>query len=241
MYSIAICDDDRPTCLALEKMVKECSAALRLPAEISVYWSGESLIESMRRGIPYDFIILDIQLTEMTGLDVGKDLRDIQKNFHTQIIFISCKQSYAMNLFSVQPLTFLVKPVRKEELVKALSRGREMLEHTRDLFTYKSGRQMFSVSCDEILYLMSRGRQVLVICRNETLEYYGKLSDEIKQLPAAFIRIHNSYVINLNAVIKSTGSYVVMLNGDQISISRKYGDVLNKALLLNWKKMKGGL
>ena len=88
---------------------------------------------------------------------------------------------------------------------------------------------------------MSRGRQILVICRNETLEYYGKLSDEIKQLPAAFIRIHNSYVINLNAVIKSTGSYVVMLNGDQISISRKYGDVFNKALLLNWKKMKGGL
>ena len=63
-------------------------------------------------------MILDIELARLSGIDVGKFLREENRNFHTQIIYVSSKETYAMKLFSVQPLDFLVKPVKKEELFK---------------------------------------------------------------------------------------------------------------------------
>ncbi|MGN0402064.1 MAG: LytTR family transcriptional regulator DNA-binding domain-containing protein [Acetatifactor sp.] len=56
------------------------------------------------------------------------------------------------------------------------------------------------MACKEILYLTSEKRMIRVICRDENIEYYGKLSNEIKKLPNRFLQIHHSFVINRNAV-----------------------------------------
>ena len=58
------------------------------------------------------------------------------------------------------------------------------------------------------------------------IECYGKLSNEIKKLPDYFVQIHNSYIINLNALKMSSNDYVIMNNDNQISISRKYAKPL---------------
>ena len=145
-----------------------------------------------------------------------------------------------MKLFSVQPLDFLVKPVKKEELFKAIKRGLEIIGESEDYFTYKSGRTNNTICCKEILYFMSNKRVINIVCRDEIIEYYGKLSDELKRLPDYFLQIHNSYVVNLNAIKKTGSDHVIMNNDENISISRKYADSYKNTIFLRWKKMHCG-
>jgi DNA-binding LytR/AlgR family response regulator len=143
-----------------------------------------------------------------------------------------------MQLFSVQPLDFLVKPVKAEALLWAIRRGAEILTDSREFFTYKSGRENISLSCNEILYFNSDKRVINIVCSSETVQYYGKLSDEVQRLPECFVQIHKSYVVNVNAVRKSGSSYVIMNNGEQINISRAYADTFKNAMLARWRRYK---
>lgn len=237
MYRVAICDDELLTCQEIENIILDNVDVLRASFDIDVFYTGEALIEHIRCGASYDFLILDIELTKATGIDVGKYLRDENRNFHSQIIYVSSKETYAMKLFSVQPLDFIVKPVQPESLIKAINRGFEIIGRTEDYFRCKVGKDNVIISCKDILYLSSDRRIIRVICRDETIEYYGKLSEELKKLPDYFIQIHNSYVINLNALKKSSNEYVIMNNYEQLNISRKYADTFKKKMFLRWKKI----
>ena len=236
-YKVAICDDESLTCQEIEKILIENSQQIGAKFDAEIFYTGEALIESIRCGSSYDFLILDIELARMSGIDVGKFLREKNRNFHTQIIYVSSKETYVMKLFSVQPLDFLVKPITEESLFKALKRGFEIIGESEDFFFCNVKRENITISCKDILYLNSNKRIISVVCRDETIEYYGKLSEEMKQLPDYFVQIHNSYVINLNALKKSGTDYVIMNNDEQISISRKYADSFKDKIFSRWKKM----
>ena len=66
---------------------------------------------------------LDIELISTNGIKVGKFIRDELENLEIAIVYISSKSSYAMNLFRVQPIDFLVKPIEKERIKKCSSMG----------------------------------------------------------------------------------------------------------------------
>ena len=212
MYRVAICDDEVDTCREIEHIIQESSLMVEPGFHIDVFYSGETLIHCLKSGTEYDFLILDIELAELSGVDVGKYLREDNHNFHTQIVFISSKDTYAMQLFAVQPLDFLVKPVKAKTLMDTIGRGLEIMMYSGDFF----------------------------VCRDETVSYYGKLSQEIGRLPDCFLQIHNSYIINLNAIKKSGRDYVIMNNGDHINITRRYSEIFKERMLLRWRKLSGG-
>ena len=74
---------------------------------------------------------------------------------------------------------------------------------------------------------------------NENIDYYSKLSDTLKLLPDCFAQIHNSYVVNMNAIKKSTRDFVIMNNGNCLQISRKYRESFAHQLLERWAKLQG--
>lgn len=240
MYRVAICDDEVDTCREIEHIIQESSLMVEPGFHIDVFYSGETLIHCLKSGTEYDFLILDIELAELSGVDVGKYLREDNHNFHTQIVFISSKDTYAMQLFAVQPLDFLVKPVKAKTLMDTIARGLEIMMYSGDFFVCKSGKEHITLNYKEILYLTSNKRVVSVVCRDETVSYYGKLSQEIGRLPDCFLQIHNSYIINLNAIKKSGRDYVIMNNGDHISITRRYSEIFKERMLLRWRKLSGG-
>ena len=209
---------------------------LGISFEIEIYYTGENLIEHIRCGSSYDFLILDIELTSATGIDVGKYLRDVNRNFHSQIIYISSKDTYAMKLFSVQPLDFIVKPIKEKQLLKAIKRGLEIIGNGEDFFSCKVGKGNITLNCKDILYLSSNKRIISVVCSDDDiLNYYGKLSHVINELPNYFAQIHSSYIINLNAIKKCNNAYVILNNGEIINISRKFSESFKRKILSRWK------
>ena len=63
VYRVAICDDEFLTCQEIENIIIENTDVLKATFDVDVFYRGEALIEHIRCGANYDFLILDIELT----------------------------------------------------------------------------------------------------------------------------------------------------------------------------------
>lgn len=111
---ICICDDNKETCLEIEKLlndffsckIKKKTINSEFEREIIKSYSGTSLSNLLLQGGYFDFIFLDIQLEDMLRFEIANALRDKFINRKTQIIYISSEKSYALDLFESKPFDF---------------------------------------------------------------------------------------------------------------------------------------
>ena len=222
MYRVGICDDDKILCSLLEAQIQRLSAELLTKFEIEVWYSGESLECDLKKGAELDIIFLDIELLQKNGIEIGAFIRDEMEDTDTHIAYISSKQSYAMELFKMQPLEFLVKPISAARLKEVLERSMKRKKYAESCFEYQRGSRIFRVSVREILYFMSMDKKVLMIKKEGQEEFYGKLKNVMEQLPAGFLMIHQSYVIHQEYVSEYSYESIKMMNGDVLSVSKPY-------------------
>lgn len=121
MYRIAICDDEKSTCGELENYIKHYCGSHFKQAEIGVFYSGEALCEYLKRNEYFELLFLDIELPSINGVDVGQFIRKTLGNEYMDIVYISSKENYAMQLFQYRPLDFLIKPITPETIERILN------------------------------------------------------------------------------------------------------------------------
>lgn len=232
MLKIAICDDDKALCRQLKSILNKISENINEFFEISVFYTGEELCDILLSKKSFNVIFLDIELCEINGVEVGKKIREELNDELTQIVYISAKDSYAMELFDIRPLNFLVKPLKKEKIESVLKTARKVLGSNNQYFEYKIGNVNFNVSISDVLYFESSGRKVKIILKDDEKEYYGKLSEVEKKLKNSdFFSIHKSYLINYNYVIEYTYEYVKMSNNEILGISQNNRKAVREKLL----------
>ncbi len=222
MYRIGICDDDKIFCAVLEEQVYKLSKEIGIKTEIEVWYSGESIQTDLKKGTELDLLFLDIELVQKNGIAVGKYIRDEMEDMQTHIVYISSKESYAMQLFKVQPLDFLVKPVPAEQIREVLVRSIKQKSSPQTWFEYQKGNSLFRVPVRDIAYFMSMDKKIIIVKKDGEDEFYGKLKSIAENLPADFLMIHQSYIINRAYVSEYSYETVKMVNGENLNISKPY-------------------
>ena len=133
---IAICDDEDYICVQLEEMLIELLKERGIASDIDVFTSGESLCMELERQ-EYDFIFLDIELPKQNGIEVGRIIREKFLNELVQIAYISANEIYAMELFEIRPIHFLIKPLQKEVIAKLMDRYLLIKQYDMQVYCYK--------------------------------------------------------------------------------------------------------
>lgn len=220
MYNIGICDDGRNICSAIENMILLYTKEREIKADTKVWYTGEGLCRYLEQGNRVDILFLDIELFELTGIEVGDFIRNQLENREMQIIYISGKSSYAQKLFKTQPMDFLIKPITQPQIDEALDLAVKIIGQNSETFEFKNGKEYYYVSYGEIMYFVSEGRKIKIITPHGEQEFYGKMRELEKNLPGEFITIHQSYVINREHVARYTYEMVELTNGTILTISK---------------------
>jgi DNA-binding LytR/AlgR family response regulator len=228
---IGICDDERGTCAELEEMIYRFFSDYRYKLEVDVWYTGEDCIRDMS-GDSYDVLFLDIELPGNNGVAVGKYLRADKQDNTVQIIYISSKTNYAMELFQNHPYDFLVKPLTYQRVSDVLGKLLALNESDSRRFRYSQNRVEKSVAFKEIVYLTSRGRYVeLHLTSGEVEKYIGRLAVAQKELPYSFVPVSKSYIVNLRYVGMYGSDYIVTVYGEKMSITAPYRNEFKSRLL----------
>lgn len=221
MFNIAICDDDKAICSQLENILLNYSSNNHFKIEISVFYSGESLLHFLNKGNFFELIFLDIEMGQINGIKVGNHIRKVLKNYTSEIIFISNHDSYDRQLFDYQPLHFISKPIKSDIVIDDLKLALKHHGRVTGSFRYQKSHNTHKVSINDIIYFESLNREIKILTTRENDFFYGRL-EEVKSNVSKylFFHIHRSYLINCNHIKILRYSEVVMSNGDTIPISR---------------------
>ena len=222
MYRIGICDDDKELCSRLEEQIYQNTKELSVKAEVEVWYSGESILHDMQNGLQLDLIFLDIELVQADGVSVGKFIRNEMEDINTHIVYISSRQAYAMQLFKIQPLDFLVKPVSDGQIKEVLIRSIRQKQSLKSCFGYQKGSAVFRVPTKDIAYFTSMDKKIRLVTKDGEEEFYGKLKNIMEELPADFMMIHKSHIVNQLYVSEYAYDSVKMSDGTVLSISKPY-------------------
>lgn len=220
MYTIGICDDGKNVCAVLEQMINEYGKQQKMQVETLVWFSGEELCHFLKQGNQLDILFLDIELLEMTGIEVGDFIRNQLDDRTMQIIYISNKETYARKLFKTQPVDFLVKPISQKQVNETLDLAVKLIGRSAGKFEYQYGRDFFYIPYNDIMYFTSEGRKIIIAMPQDKREFNGKLGELEKHLSEDFIMIHQSYIINRRFVSRYTYETVELQNGEKLPISK---------------------
>lgn len=221
MIRIAICDDVVEICTELESIILDFQKQICEELTVDVFYSGEELISYVKKGNNFDLIFLDIEVGKINGVEVGHFIRDELHDYITKIVYISSKSSYDRQLFDVQPLHFLPKPLDRKKVINDINLAIVLLEKENKTFSFKSNNQIYRLPIKNIIYFESIGRQIKLISVSETFYFYGTI-DAIREqfTKSRFIMPHRSYLVNYDNVTTIKKEEIKMCNGDIVPISR---------------------
>ena len=231
--------DDDPYCIEdLSYLIKKG----KLPVDIlASATSGEEGLAMIKEHKP-ELVFLDIVMPGMSGFEMVEKIPEIDFN----LVVTTSVDKYAIQAIRASAIDFLVKPVRMDELSMAVNRILEkqeiptkqqlpflqnMLQQRARInkiaLTISDGVQL--VKLEDILYFKSDGNYTNVFFKNEMSMLVSRQIGKFEEILSeeSFFRIHASYLINLNYVnkyIRSDGGYVVMENGENITVARNRKD-----------------
>ncbi len=190
-----------------------------------------------------DVIFLDINLSGENGFEL---LEQVDVSF--KIIFVTAYDEYAVRAFEVNALDYILKPLKKERIAKAIER---LLSDTHpeahqpqytieDTIFLSTGTRACFLKLKDICYIQADSCYSKIFLSEKVSKYSAKTLKRWGELLPAheFVRVHRSYIVNINHVDKiirkAKGNYVVFLNSinDSIEISRRCAsDLKNKMSL----------
>lgn len=217
MIKIAICDDDQLYRDEIELMVNEHKDAQYFVVE--KFSNGQDLLNS---NIKFDFVFLDIELQDSLGLDIAKTLR--KTNMDIIIFFITSYTQYISEAFRVVPFQYLIKPIDKVIFNEELNRAMRHFLAIKDNLSVSWNNKEIMLSIKNIVYIehYSRKLKIKMIDGKEHISS-GKLSEYEKKLsPYYFVRIHNSFLLNLRYLKHIKNYTAIISNKDELPISKKY-------------------
>lgn len=193
---IAICDDNRAVA---EELRNDILKLQNISAD--VFEQPDALIFSAGDA-PYDIIFMDIELGEESGIRLSEKL--LNMNPDAQIIFISGYDDYYLDVYDVNHIYFLRKPVKEEKLRAALERAYQNLSANETQYIdITNRRNVIRIPQNRILFMEKNGRVIYIhTIDGEVHRTYGKFSDLLSTVEIPFFRCHNSFIVNFDHVLE---------------------------------------
>lgn len=215
---IALCDDNIEI---LDFLEQEIITQFDDFFSISRYTDAGKLLEDWKNKKQHaDIVIMDIKFQNQNGVDAAKQLQE-KYGTHIKIIFITGYPEHASEIFRAQPTFLLMKPISKELLYEALDKAKELIQEENEKAVYISFRGCTRrVKVNDIYHVESNRKKVVLHHIDGIEETVQKLNEIEKLLPDYFLRIHQSFLVNMNYV-KSISAYTLeTTNGFIFPISR---------------------
>lgn len=221
MVKIGICDDDEVFCQQLVEIIHRTDRELEKNMELEVFNHSKLLLNSIREDNNYDILFLDISMPELNGIQIGNYLRNQMRDESIKIIYISSEPGYALDLFKIRPVDFIIKPIEEKKVREVLTTVLRLMGIDQQCFCFDMGKEHFRVPVSKILCFQSARRKIYMTTEDGEYEFYSTMEDVEKKLNSRkFIRIHKSYLINYDKTQKVDYREAVLSNGLVLAISQ---------------------
>ncbi len=227
-YNVLIVDDEYLAQKLLQDYVSKVDS-LHLVATCSNAFEAMNALKNNQ----VDIMFLDIQMPELTGLELVKSLKH-----KPSIIFTTAYSEYAVDAFNLSVVDYLLKPFDFPRFMQAVNKaiGAEMpdlqganhdtISHSNDFITVKADYKLYKINYDDLLFIEGQHEYVTFHTLQRRITALYALKDLEEILPKdKFVRVHKSYIVSFKQ-IQDLDKSDVTVAGNKIPVGASYRDVL---------------
>jgi two-component system LytT family response regulator len=233
-FKAVIVDDESPARRLLAELLGEHSQTIHILGEAANGSDAIKLINELRP----DVIFLDIQLTDMIGFDVLKEL-----NYKPFVIFTTAYDEYAIKAFDALSVDYLLKPLKEDRIARSINKLQHFAggngvnpvwNNIESLFngfrppkeiktlSVKKGTKFTLVQLSDIVYFEAYDKYTYVHTQNGQRLFCDHMLAVLEEkLSADFIRVQKSYIVNKQKVVEihkySNNRYTLVLNNQDFT------------------------
>ncbi len=230
----ALIVDDEELARQLLREYAENAGGVEIVAECGNGFDAVKAISELKP----DLVFLDVQMPKLDGFEV-LELVDPPP----AVIFVTAYDQYAMRAFEENAVDYLLKPFHLDRFKKALDRARTRLGQPMpspvqltaaarppgqrlERIVVKDGSKVVIIPVDKLDYVKAQDDYIQIFSGNRNYLKQQTISHIEKQVdPARFARIHRSYIVNLERILRiepytRDSRVVVLRDGTQIPVSR---------------------
>ena len=243
MIKAILVDDEKHCRETLSIQLEKYCSEVQLLAQCNSAVQG---LEAIAQYQP-DVVFLDVEMPKMNGFEMLQQFSQIPFD----VIFTTGYDAYAIKAIRFSAIDYLLKPIDKDELRKAVGKVSQKTSHNLnqqlDILLARLGTKQVSlqkialptldgfelVPLENILHCEADSNYTHVVLKHAKKVLVSRTLKEIEELldGHAFLRIHHSYIVNLNEIvryIRGEGGYVIMSDNTSITVSRSRKDALLK-------------
>lgn len=167
-----------------------------------------------------DILIMDINLKDGNGIETVKRLQKAHPKL--KVIYLTGIINYATAIFETNPAYFLLKPIKENNLIDAITKVSQEIEFDKsDSIVIKTNGSEIILFRRDIMYLESQGRKLVIyLADGKKIEIYEKMDTIHEQLGGSFIRSHKSFLINMKYITERTNKEFYLSDGKVLPISK---------------------
>lgn len=224
--------DDEPKARKLIELYLENVSELRHVGSFKSPLEAKLILEKEQ----IDILFLDVEMPNQFGTDF---IREHQPD--VQVIFCTAYHKFASEAFDLNAIDYVVKPVTKSRLIKAVNKAINHLKllhlstgdtlNKSQIISLKKAGKIHLINKNQILYIEAAEDYVKYFLKDEMFMIKRTLKSALNDLGTQFIRVHRSYVINKIAIISISSNCVVLNNKAEIPIGRVYKLALKNVYL----------
>jgi len=215
---IGICEDDITMQKRINEILNDWAQTRKIEINTKLYKDAESFLFEWPETL-IDLIFLDIEMKNLTGIELAKIIRKTDKNMF--IVFLTSHRQYALTGYDVNALHFLIKPPSPAKIIPILDKAYAIWNASRTSFILipiDSGKMKLFFG--DIHYISIVSHTVSFHTVSEKYEMRITMNELVNQLPSHFIRIHRSYIVNLIKVDCIFKDSLLLSNEEKLPVSR---------------------
>lgn len=227
MIKVVICEDELNQQKLLEEYLNDILKNCTEVYEILTYKSGEDLLNNYPKDV--DIFLLDIQMGSITGMDVARKIREIDKK-SVEIIFTTSLIEYIQEGYEVRAYRYLLKPIKYEDLKTHIVSCIRDIEQMDKYLVINNKSDIKRIKHSQIIYIEIQKKDMTIhtisgdYLIKASMDKIEKEIDNVK-----FYRCHKSFLINLEYVDSLKQYSAILENGEEVPISRhRFKDTKNR-------------
>ena len=228
MIQIAFCDDDQTVLDQLSALLEKYRAQRCVQIQCTAFHSPLDLLAEIEKGTRYDILFLDVIMPAENGITAAKEIR--QYDNVVKIIFLTSSAEFAVESYVVGAYFYQIKPIWEDSffrLTDSVIAECRRADQRSLILRCKTG--ITRVELDKLEYCEVIRRSLLLHKTDGTvLEAAGSMDSLCESLAEHrnFLRIHRSYLVNLEHIQTITPKTLIMSSRAELPIPRgRYNDI----------------
>ena len=224
MFRIAICDDESFFAEELKELISGYMMEKGLVFEIDTYSSGEALVKLGIEVVRYTAVFLDINMEKIDGIKAAEKIREVSREVF--IVFVTAYVNYSLEGYRLDAVRYLLKSNAnfQSTVNECMNAIMEKLNYSvaKREFDFKEGTK--EVSLERLLYIESNLHKLEFHIMGDDMKIYTMYEtlNALEDRLAAndFVRIHQSYLVNIKYIKNVVRYKVVLTNGVELVIPK---------------------